>query len=123
MKGIIKHFSRHQREIEIILEATKQDLGQEYFDIDFYNRKNHTSFSLTDGVKDYVLRGWKNGKNPSPYFNTSFYMQKYPDIATAKVNPLAHYIQYGKDEQRQTADYKYLLKNHTTNLYIEKQHK
>lgn len=122
MKSIIKHFSRKQKEIDIILEASKGDMGKEYFDIDFYNTQYDYSFSLEDGVKDYVRNGWKNGKNPSPYFCTNFYLQKYPDISVSKVNPLVHYIEYGKSEKRKICDCSYLMKNHATNLFILKQH-
>jgi len=38
--------------------------------------------------------------NPSPQFDTQWYLETYPDVKNAKVNPLIHYIEHGKKEFR-----------------------
>lgn len=51
-------------------------------------------------VNHYAFFGWKEGRNPSPYFNTNAYLEKYKDVAAAKKNPLIHYEMYGRAEGR-----------------------
>ena len=52
-------------------------------------------------VVHYMTIGWKKGYNPSPNFDAARYLTDYPDIATAKINPLEHYVLHGKGEGRQ----------------------
>ena len=54
-----------------------------------------------DPINHYLTVGWKEGKNPSAKFDGNAYLQKYQDVKNAGVNPLVHYLQYGKDEGRQ----------------------
>ena len=44
--------------------------------------------------------GWREGKNPSPEFDTQFYLSTNPDILGADQNPFLHYITTGKAEHR-----------------------
>ena len=46
--------------------------------------------------------GWKEGRDPSPDFDTTSYLDAYPDVAWANTNPLVHYLQFGIHEGRQT---------------------
>ena len=48
----------------------------------------------------YVLFGGFEGRNPSEYFNTIWYLEQNPDVAQEGVNPLVHYILHGKSEGR-----------------------
>ena len=45
--------------------------------------------------------GWKEGRDPSAKFNMAAYIQQNIDVAKAKINPLAHYLKFGKKEGRQ----------------------
>lgn len=49
----------------------------------------------------YLMFGGFEGRDPGPNFDSSFYLEQYPDVARSKVNPLAHYLLYGRDENRQ----------------------
>lgn len=49
----------------------------------------------------YLMFGGFEGRDPGPDFDSSFYLEQYPDVARSKVNPLAHYLLYGRDENRQ----------------------
>ncbi len=53
-----------------------------------------------DPLVHYNTYGWKEGRNPCSNFDTSKYLQAYPDVASANVNPLRHYINHGKGEGR-----------------------
>jgi hypothetical protein len=50
---------------------------------------------------DFLLRGGYDGQQPHPLFDPAFYLRKYPDVAAAGVNPLCHYLKYGRAQLRQ----------------------
>ncbi|WBA17124.1 glycosyltransferase family 2 protein [Salinivibrio kushneri] len=51
-------------------------------------------------IFDYILKGAKLGRNPSPYFNTYFYLATNKDVFYYGINPLYHYIKKGEQEGR-----------------------
>lgn len=53
-----------------------------------------------DVLLHFCRAGWKSGYNPSPEFNTRFYLEQYPDVRKTGINPLLHYILQGKKEGR-----------------------
>lgn len=48
----------------------------------------------------YLRWGWRSGLDPGPRFSTRSYLERYPDVRDAGVNPLAHYLRHGMDEGR-----------------------
>jgi len=52
-------------------------------------------------LADFLLRGGYEGRQPHPLFDPAFYLRKYPDVAAAGVNPLCHYLKYGRAQLRQ----------------------
>ena len=54
----------------------------------------------TDPVLHYLRHGAAEGLNPSPLFSTKKYLKNYPDVATSGINPLLHYVQLGRLEER-----------------------
>jgi hypothetical protein len=48
----------------------------------------------------YLARGWIEGRDPSPRFNTNAYLRANPDAMVAGVNPLTHYLLHGRSEGR-----------------------
>jgi hypothetical protein len=66
-----------------------------------------------DPVRHYVASGWREGRDPAPWFSTRDYLADHPDVAEAGWNPLHHYLVRGRREGREVvrsaeAD-KYLL--------------
>jgi glycosyltransferase involved in cell wall biosynthesis len=53
-----------------------------------------------DPALHYVLVGEQLGLKPSDRFDPIYYRERYPDIARARVNALAHYIAAGRREGR-----------------------
>jgi O-antigen biosynthesis protein len=51
-------------------------------------------------INHFIRAGWKAGKNPSPYFDSSHYLRTYPDVANAGWNPVIHYLMHGWKEGR-----------------------
>ena len=56
-----------------------------------------------DPVRHFAELGWQAGLNPNTWFDTRFYLDFYPDIADAGMNPFFHYIYYGRTEGRMPA--------------------
>ena len=69
------------------------------FDADWY-KKNYDLGEYLDAAKHYLTIGWKENKNPSPYFSTAEYLEKNPDVATENLNPLLHFEKFGFKEGR-----------------------
>jgi len=71
------------------------------FDIEYYLTNYHDNqFRINNPIQHYCEVGWKENYNPSAQFNTHDYLLGNPDIAAAGINPLAHFIKYGKSEGR-----------------------
>lgn len=52
-------------------------------------------------TEHYLRYGGFEARNPSPLFDSQYYLESNPDVAGAEINPLVHYLQYGKEEGRQ----------------------
>lgn len=62
---------------------------------DRYGLKSHP-----DGVGHFCRKGWRRGYSPSEFFNSLYYLNKYPDVRRSGLNPLVHYLRYGARERR-----------------------
>lgn len=71
------------------------------FDVEWYQKicPELSKLPLTP-VEHYLSIGYKMGLNPSEKFNGNLYLERYPDVAEEGVNPLIHYILFGKSEGR-----------------------
>jgi hypothetical protein len=56
-----------------------------------------------DPVKHYAASGWREGRDPAPWFSTRAYVEAYPEVARAGWNPLHHYLTLGRREGREVA--------------------
>lgn len=81
---------RHEREVRVILESG-------LFDFEFYAEQGGDA---TDPVRDYVARGAREGLDPTPYFDTSYYFETSPDVSASAMNPFVHYLEFGAREGR-----------------------
>ncbi len=75
------------------------------FDADYY-------LQTYPGVKarpilHFITAGWNEGKNPSPHFDTQYYLTQNPDVRQSGQNPLVHYIRFGKPEGRLPKQFTY----------------
>lgn len=69
------------------------------FDKKWYKRQ-YPDIGDVDPALHFVRYGWKEKRNPGPFFITSEYLKKNKDIARCAVNPLVHYETSGKREGR-----------------------
>ncbi|HXA40248.1 MAG TPA: glycosyltransferase [Phenylobacterium sp.] len=54
-----------------------------------------------DPLAHYAASGWREGRDPAPWFSTTAYVQAYPEVAKAGWNPLHHYLAVGRREGRE----------------------
>ena len=93
---------------------------------------NNSSFSVRDysaAVKDYVETGAAQGRDPSPLFDSAYYLEQNPDVASALAggsfngDPLLHYVEAGAAEGRDPNPYfdtdYYLAQNPNAALSVE----
>ncbi|MED9260324.1 class I SAM-dependent methyltransferase [Escherichia coli] len=72
-----------------------------YFDEEWYRRQYPELGATDSAIEHYLNIGTEKGYNPSPKFDTCWYLSMYPDVATAGINPLLHFIIHGENEGRQ----------------------
>ena len=53
-----------------------------------------------DAARHYLAFGWREGRDPGPFFATETYLARHPDVAEAGLNPLLHYETNGRRENR-----------------------
>jgi glycosyltransferase involved in cell wall biosynthesis len=53
-----------------------------------------------DPAAHFLDHGWREGRQPNPYFAPHWYLRQNPDVQRAGVNPLLHYLRYGEAERR-----------------------
>ncbi len=53
-----------------------------------------------DPVLDFAQSGWRLLRNPNPFFDTRYYLEKNPDVLESGQNPLLHYIESGEADGR-----------------------
>ena len=91
---INKQEYNEKRQIEIVRKSP-------LFDAKWYLEQNPDVKNKKMGaVKHYVKYGWKEGRNPSIYFNTNDYLKANSDVKNIGMNPLVHYEMFGKYEGR-----------------------
>jgi hypothetical protein len=56
-----------------------------------------------DPIRHYAGSGWREGRDPAPWFSTRAYVEAYPEVAKAGWNPLCHYLTLGRREGREVA--------------------
>jgi len=70
------------------------------YDSSWYRRQSVGARLSPSPLLHYMLVGWRQGLNPSPRFDTRFYIARYRDVRESHSNPLTHYMIHGRDEGR-----------------------
>ncbi|SIQ48857.1 hypothetical protein SAMN05880590_104320 [Rhizobium sp. RU35A] len=69
------------------------------FDARWY-RQSYPDVPQGGEILHYLDTGWRIGFNPSPRFDCAAYLMANVDVARAGMNPVIHYIRYGREEGR-----------------------
>lgn len=74
----------------------------EYFDGSYYGQQvQRLQANLPKDLFGHYLQvGWRFGLDPHTEFSTNGYLAENPDVWKAGVNPLVHYEEWGKAEER-----------------------
>jgi len=71
------------------------------FDENFYRECNpDLDFATLNPLEHFCRFGWRDGRDPSPYFSVKGYWHYNPDVKQAGKNPFYHYLVNGKSEGR-----------------------
>ena len=70
------------------------------FDADYYFASYPDIQPPIDPIRHYCEHGWHEGRNPSAEFDTHAYLAAYNDVKDAEMNPLWHYVVFGRNESR-----------------------
>ncbi|MGH6811780.1 MAG: rhamnan synthesis F family protein [Methylocella sp.] len=66
------------------------------FDADYYNSMyEDVRKAGFDPFLHYALHGWRENRNPSPEFDTSYFLKSHPEFADAQDSPLHQYVRAG----------------------------
>lgn len=86
---------------EATLDAATLDLVAAAFDARYYLAENpDVAASGLDPVAHFVEAGWREGRDPAPWFSVSDYLELNPDVAASGMHPFVHYLQAGRQEGR-----------------------
>ncbi|MBK1723538.1 hypothetical protein [Thiocystis violacea] len=72
----------------------------ELFDETWYRREYLGGARNVDPVEHYLSVGAMRGLNPSPGFETAYYLKVNQDVLESGMNPLIHYLRFGMSEGR-----------------------
>lgn len=71
------------------------------FDKLFYSKAFSKGSEPLDPVSHYLDIGWKEGRNPAPWFSNWHYLALNQDVADHGMNPFLHYCLAGRSENRE----------------------
>lgn len=81
--------------------SAQQEVVSSEFDASFYAIRYPEVKG--DPLEHFITEGWRKENDPTSWFSTSFYLQTYPDVAAAGLNPFYHYVEHGRAEGRAIA--------------------
>jgi len=70
------------------------------FDADWYSLTQAPAVAPDQAARHYLQVGAAGGLSPSPLFDGPWYLQNNADVAAAGLNPLLHYLDSGRSEER-----------------------
>ncbi|WP_029008781.1 glycosyltransferase [Azospirillum halopraeferens] len=94
--------NRHRHTLSMIARARIWEVQlAELVDSDWY-RSVHPDVAAAnvDPVSHYLTYGWREGRDPNPWFSTRYYLSSNPDLAWRNVCPLLHFLRRGASEGR-----------------------
>ena len=77
-------------ELERVVRIVRRS---DLFDAAFYvKRYPEVAAKGLDPARHFVVVGWREGRDPSPFFSIQRYIQEQPSVHPDHTNPLLHYI-------------------------------
>ncbi len=101
LRGVVKLFLDRVNLLLLIRHYQALFRHEALFSPDFYRKKNpDIQSSSIPPLLHFLAYGWREGRNPCPYFDVGYYLHMYSDVQESRVNPLLHYIDKGWREGR-----------------------
>ncbi len=72
-------------------------MDSEFDNAHYLNANPDVRGVTSDGRTHYLLYGWKENRDPSPFFDSHFYRRRHPQL-DQKVFQLSHFVQHGKND-------------------------
>jgi len=98
--GLEKAWSRLRR----LMSADRgqiRALLQPSFDASFYITRYRDIARVADPLAHYISHGWREMRDPTPWFSTRRYLELHADVKAAGVDPFYHYLRWGRTEGRE----------------------
>ena len=74
------------------------------FDQKYYRSEYPDTISYDiEPLIHFCAIGWREGRNPNPFFDTATYLLDYPDVRLARINPYLHFLTLGLQEGRRAS--------------------
>jgi len=89
---------------QIQFPPSERSLIEAEFDVTFYRSVYFDQVHVDDSLGHFLSEGWREGRDPSAGFSTTFYLAANPDVARAGINPFVHYLSVGRLEGRMVMD-------------------
>ena len=70
-------------------------------DLAFYRAVNPDLPPDIGPITHYCRYGWREGRDPAPWFSVRGYLDAHPDVRKARTEPFAHYLAKGRWEGRE----------------------
>lgn len=83
-------------EPELVARIAASDL----FDAEWYRATQAPEVALDQAARHYLQEGGARGLSPSRLFDGPWYLENNADVAAAGLNPLLHYLDSGRSEER-----------------------
>jgi len=101
-EGRLAYLSKWSGRTASLVTLDDLELCKDWADLSYLRAKKPEFAGLSDDalVAWYLMDGFYDDEGPSALFSTSFYLSTYPDIAVEGINPLLHYICFGRAEGR-----------------------
>ncbi len=81
-------------------KSVEYDVIRSEFDIPFYLTCNDdvARNNQADPIMHYIKYGAIQGRDPSPEFSTTAYLDRYPEVRKSGVNPFYHWLKEGREK-------------------------
>ncbi len=73
------------------------------FDPRFYRAIYRDVPAEVGALWHYRMQGWREGRDPAPWFSAEGYLDDYPDVREAGLEPFFHFLSIGRHEGRDVA--------------------
>lgn len=100
IEGRLPRCNRAVEPLQSVSDAVRKLVATE-FDREFYLQINSdVRVAGIDPLEHYLSDGWREGRDPNPFFSTAYYLQSSPDVRERGFDPFYHYLLSGRQEGR-----------------------